>query len=136
MHKNAPFAAKRIDLLGLHNGKTYLWLHKVDNVTIVDEIFDTIVNGMFKLHRARYSLSSFRSCRLLIAVRLAIQLLHILEVHTCPHSNVLFTSCLQTILSIGHISALLHFYDSKQRLRDRATLLMSPHLYFTTRRRP
>ena len=59
------------------------------------------------------------------AVRPVVQPLQIQEVHTWPHSNVLFSSCSQPVFSTGRISALLHFHDSKQRLRDRATLLLS-----------
>ena len=38
--------------------------------------------------------------------------------------------------SAGRISALPHLHDSKQRLRDRAALLLSPCCCFITRRRP
>ena len=64
----------------------------------------------------------------------AVQSLQIEEVHTYKHSNVQFTSCLQPVYSTGRISALLHFYDSKQKRGDRATLLLSSHVCCINRR--
>ena len=70
------------------------------------------------------------------AVRPAVQLLLIQEVHTWPHFNVQFTSCLHPVSSTGTISAQLHFYGSKQRPTERTALLLSSRSCFIARRRP
>ena len=91
---------------------------------------DTSLNAMLlcSLVRKISSKTSFQT-----AVRPAVQLLQIQEVHMWPHFNVQLTSCLHPV---GTISALLHFHGSKQRPKERATLLLSSRSCFITRRRP